>query len=397
MDDDRSTSSGRSLARLAARELRRAEAEVPARAEGERDAHLALLAASVREQRSLASRRRWAVGAAAIAATLLAAVGLRGVLLRDRGVAPSRAALSTPYDVHVDGAGPDDIHHGVAAVPGAPERLRAGDHVTSRTGLVAVVVATGTRLTLDQGADLAVVEEGNAQVFALRAGNVRADVAKLHEGERFLVRTADTEVEVRGTSFRVERVDVTPECHPDLHTRVIVSEGVVVVRHAGAEDRVKAGEQWPAPCAPTPAPAESSTGQLVGVAPARPASAPASPALTAPSASSPALLPSGVSPLPSAAPARAASVSKLAASNELFASAQAARRGGDPRAAVGLFEKLIAEYPASPIVESAIVERMRTLGPIDRAASVAAARDYLARFPRGFARGEAEAIVALGP
>ncbi len=384
MGDPRSTSSGRSLARLAARELRRAEAEVPARAEGERDAHLALLAASVCEQRSLAarasraSRRRWTLGAAAIAATALAAVGVRGVLLGDRGVVAPRAALSTPYDVHVDGAGPDDIHHGVAAVPGAPERLRAGDHVTSRTGLVAVVVATGTRLTLDQGADLAVVEEGNAQVFALRAGNVRADVAKLHEGERFLVRTADTEVEVRGTSFRVEHVDVASECRPDVHTRVIVFEGVVVVRNAGAEDRVKAGEQWPAPCAPTPSPAETSTGR-------------------APSVSSPGLLPSAVSPLPSSAPAGVASVSKLAASNELFASAQAARRGGDPRAAVGLFEKLIAEYPSSPIVESATVERMRTLGAIDRGRSVAAAHDYLARFPRGFARGEAEAIVALGP
>ena len=381
MADERSTSSGRSLTRLAARELRRAEAEVPARTEGERDAHLALLAASVREQRSLesrASRRRWMAGAAAIAAIVLAAVGLRGVLLGDRGAATLRGARSTPYDVHVDGAGPDDIHHGAAGVPGASERLRAGDHVTSRTGLVAVVVATGTRLTLDQGADLAVVEEGNAQVFALRAGNVRADVAKLQQGERFLVRTADTEVEVRGTSFRVEQVDVASECRPDVHTRVIVFEGVVVVRHAGAEDRVKAGEQWPAPCAPTFAPAEIRTGREK-------------------SASLPGLVPSAVAPLPSSPPAGAASVSKLAASNELFASAQAARRSGDPRAAVGLFEKLIAEYPSSPIVESATVERMRTLGPIDRAQSVAAARDYLTRFPRGFARGEAEAIVALGP
>ena len=397
MGDERSTSSGRSLARLAARELRRVEAEVPARADGERDAHLALLAASLREQRSRASRRRWAVGAVAIAATLVAALGLRGVLARDRRVAPPRAALSTPYDLHVDGAGPDDIHSGVDSAPGSPERLRAGDHVTSRTGLVAVVVATGTRLTLDQGADLSVVEEGHTQIFALRAGNVRADVAKLHEGERFLVRTSDAEVEVRGTSFRVERVDVASECRPDVHTRVIVSEGVVVVRHAGAEDRVKAGEQWPALCAPAPAPADSGTAPVVGVATTPPAPPSAFPAPRAPSAALPAPLPFVVSPLPSAVTAGASSVSKLAASNELFARAQAARRGGDPRAAVGLFEKLIAEYPSSPIVESATVERMRTLDSIDRARSVVAARDYLVRFPHGFARGEAEAIVALGP
>jgi hypothetical protein len=40
---------------------------------------------------------------------------------------------------------------------------------------------------------------------------------------------------------------------------------------------------------------------------------------------------------------------------------------------------------------------MRALDQFDRARSVVAAREYLARFPRGFARGEAEAIVALGP
>ena len=395
MGDERSTSSssGRSLARLAARELRRAEAEVPARAEGERDVHLALLAASLREQRSLATRAvrlRWMGGAVAVAATLVAAVGLRAVLARAPVAVPPPIALSSPYDLHVDGAGPDDIHRSAAPVQGSPERLRAGDRVTSRSGLVAVVVATGTRLTLDQGADLSVVEEGHAQIFALRAGNIRADVAKLHDGERFLVRTADTEVEVRGTSFRVERLDVAPECRPDVHTRVIVSEGVVVVRHAGAEDRVKAGEQWPAPC--VPAPAETGTERVVGVASAPPTT-PSAPAPTAPSSAPP---PSSA-PLSAVAPAGSAPLSKLAASNELFASAQAARRRGDPRAAVGLFEKLIADYPSSPIVESATVERMRTLDPIDRARSVAAARDYLARFPHGFARGEAEAIVALGP
>ncbi len=387
MTDERSTASGRSLARLAARELGRAEAEVPARADGEREAHLALLDATIREQRSLASRAtriRWGVSALALAAAVVAAVGLRGVLARDERVSPQHeATLASPYDVHVDGAGEGDIHRSAAVAPGAPERLRVGDHVTSKSGLVSVVVATGTRLTLDQGADLGVVEEGRAQVFALRAGNVRADVAKLHEGERFLVRTSDTEVEVRGTSFRVEHVDVPPDCRPDVHTRVIVSEGVVVVRHAGAEDRVKAGEVWPAPC------------NVVPVATTLPASpdpvplaVPRSPSASAPPPSAPSSSASG-----ERAPA---SGSKLAASNDLFTRAQAARREGDPRAAVGLYDKLLADYPSSPIVESATVERMRALDQFDRARSLAAARDYLARFPHGFARGEAEAIVALG-
>jgi ferric-dicitrate binding protein FerR (iron transport regulator) len=381
MASERSPSSEPSLSELAARELRRVEAGVPAREDGERAAHLALLGATVREERARAMRRRWTTGALALAAALIAAVGLRAVISSARAVSPPEStALSTPYDVRVEGAGADVVRGAAVPPAGGTDQLRTGDRVTSRSGVVSMVVATGSRLTLDQGAELSVVEAGRAQVFALQAGAIRADVAKLHEGERFLVRTSDTEVEVRGTSFRVERVDVAPPCRPDLHTRVIVSEGVVVVRHAGLEDRVRAGEHWPAACGPA-------------------SQAPISPPPTAvtapvPVAVAPVFTPP---PSPSASPSSASSGSKLAASNDLFARAQAARKGGDPRKAVGLYEELLAGYPSSPVAESAAVERMRALDQFDRARSVVAAREYLARFPRGFARGEAEAIVALGP
>jgi hypothetical protein len=360
-----------SFAELAARVLRDAERPTVQADAGDREAHLVVMAAALRNERARVSRRRWTGAALALAAVLVAAVGLRGVLRGKEAVPTMQPLAASPYGLRVEGSGAE-VARSAASAAGA---IHAGDRVSAKGGVVAVVVATGTKLTLDQGADVSVVEEGRAQIFALGAGNVRADVAKLHEGERFVVRTSDTEVEVRGTSFRIERVDIASSCRPNLHTRVIVTEGVVVVRHAGAEDRVKAGEQWPSPCAPVP----TDSGALPSAA------RPQAPNVASSAASSP---PGAPSP---------SSGSKLGASNELFASAEAARKSGDARGALALFDKFLAEYPSSPIVESATVERMRTLDQVDRGRAVAAAREYLARFPHGFARGEAEAIVALGP
>ncbi len=349
-----------SLVELAARVLREAEATAKpplsgARDDEQREAHLALLAATIGEQRAQASRRRWTGAALAIAAVIVAAIGLRAATRQQLGptaIAP-RPETASParYDVRVDA-----------------RAMHVGDHVTAaRTGIV-VGVASGTKLTLDEGAELSVVEEGKTQIFALGAGNLRADVAKLHEGERFVVRTADTEVEVRGTSFRVEHVDAAASCRAEVHTRVVVSEGVVVVRNAGREDRVTAGEQWPLPC---PRVADA------GPSPSAPSAPPADPHPAQASSSS------------------SSSSSSLAAANELFARAEAARKRGDHRGAVVLFDRLLGEHPSTPLSEPATVERMRALDKFDRTRAVAAARDYLARFPHGFARAEAEAIVAM--
>ena len=374
-----SDESGPSLAELAAKLLRDADVVSASSVvdERERARHLALLAATVREERARATRRRWTGAVLAIAAVLVAALGLRGMLRGEGAGTRAEASNTAPYGLRVEGT--------AVAIERIVERrpaessgtIHAGDRVIAKAGAVAVFVATGTKLTLDEGASIAVVEEGRTQVFALGAGNVRADVAKLHEGERFLIRTGDTEVEVRGTSFRVEHPEAPSPCLPALHTRVVVSEGVVVVRHAGREDRVKAGEAWPPSCAEASTPPENTA--------------------TPPAAASTARVPV---PSPSSAVASASSASsasKLAAANELAARAERASKNGDPRGAVVLFDRLLAEYPSSPIAESATVERMRALAKIDRGRAVAAARDYLTKYPRGWARAEAEAILALGP
>jgi TolA-binding protein len=131
----------------------------------------------------------------------------------------------------------------------------------------------------------------------------------------------------------------------------------VVVRHGGVEKRVAAGDQWPT-CA---ASAE--------------ASAPAQAASVAPTSAQ-------------------SMASTLGEQNDLFAEGILANHRGDAQGAIAAFDRFLVAYPASPLAQSAAVERMRILRAAASARSLAAARQYLARYPNGFATAEAEAIVA---
>ena len=81
------------------------------------------------------------------------------------------------------------------------------------------------------------VEQSQRKRFSLEAGSLFAKVAKLTADERFVVATPDAEVEVRGTAFRVTIVPADRACEDGSPTRLEVTEGVVVVRHAGVEHR----------------------------------------------------------------------------------------------------------------------------------------------------------------
>jgi outer membrane protein assembly factor BamD (BamD/ComL family) len=84
----------------------------------------------------------------------------------------------------------------------------------------------------------------------------------------------------------------------------------------------------------------------------------------------------------------------LAEENRLYEVALAARNAGDDRRAAEAFGQLLARYPRSVLGEQSLAERFRAL---DRAGqvslSVAAARRYLAAYPEGFAKADAERIV----
>ena len=164
---------------------------------------------------------------------------------------------------------------------------------------------------------------------------------------------------MRGTAFKVSLVSPDAACGGGTPTRVGVTEGVVVVRHAGVESRVEAGQQWPSGCTQPLVAARASSGSSAAHGPA------------------------------AAAPA-----SSLGEQNDMFADAMAAKRRGDTGEALADFNRFLARYPASPLAESATVERMRLLRTADPGRATTAARQYLGRYPNGFARAEAEAILA---
>jgi hypothetical protein len=210
---------------------------------------------------------------------------------------------------------------------------------------------------LGESADLTVDGDEATQILRLAAGSVDLHVTKVSADHRFLITTPDAEVEVRGTKFRVSIGPADPTCSEDALTHLVVTEGAVVVRHAGAEKRVNAGEQWPGDC-------------IAPVEVAAPSPPMPPPAITASVASS------------------------LAEQNDLFAEAIVAKRSGESRVALTTFDRFLAMFPSSPLAQSAAVERMRLLRSAQSPRAVGAARQYLARYPSGFARAEAEAILA---
>jgi outer membrane protein assembly factor BamD (BamD/ComL family) len=72
----------------------------------------------------------------------------------------------------------------------------------------------------------------------------------------------------------------------------------------------------------------------------------------------------------------------------------ASKHRGDSRDAIARFEALLSKYPGGPLSEQATAERMKLLRDVDRSRAIQAARAYLASYPNGFARADAEAIVA---
>jgi hypothetical protein len=268
---------------------------------------------------------------------------------------------------------------------------------------VRIDAADGTALTLEPGGRLAVMEAGATRRFALRHGAVRAKVVKLGAGERFVIDTADSEIEVHGTAFRVALVKAGEGCAGGPRTRVSVSEGVVSVKWEGREVRLLPGEQWPDDCAERPAPEPRKLTRRASpkVRTATAADAPASRELadvenveaSAPVAAAadddderalaPAPAPRLVGPPPSWLPAH----------NDLYAAALRAKRRGHAAEAVRLFATLVRRYPEGPLVESALAQRMKLLAAMDPEEGGAAAADYLARYPGGFARADARRLV----
>jgi hypothetical protein len=271
----------------------------------------------------------------------------------------------------------------------------AGDRIAAREDSRAVLaLTTGTRLVVEGGGDFAIDELGAAELFRLAAGSVRADVAKLVRGERFIIRTSDAEVEVQGTSFVVQKAASDPTCGAGTTTHVAVYEGIVTVRTTASESRVGPGESWPFGCVSSGALAAPSGSVTATSAPeAPPPSTPPHGTFGRAADGHVAAEPGAraASGEPTTAPERPRS--DLAAQNDLFDHGVDAKRRGDTATALASFQELLTKYPSSPLAEAAAAERMKLLALTGGPSAEGAARSYLARYPAGFARSDAERIL----
>jgi hypothetical protein len=353
-------------ARLASRVLARSEAPVaPPPSPADRAAAIAAVSVAIRARARRQRLRVWALSMMGVAAAFAVAFSISRYVAqqpRPSGFSGPIAARSAVQIVARLVKATATLESPQAANTDS-WTLSAGSRVFAPLdGRVILSLSSGTSVLVHEGGDVSIVGTGAVQIFRVDAGSVEFHVAKLSPGERFLVDTSDAEVEVRGTRFLVS---IAPDpCANGTLTRVGVTEGVVAVRRAGSEVRVRPGEQWPADC-------DQSAIPLV------PASA-----------------------LPRAASAPAASVrheSALGEQNALFAAAVAARRRGDTGGAIAALDQLLSRYPSSPLDESASAERLRVLRAAGSTRAQVVARDYLARYPNGFARAEAEAVLAGDP
>jgi hypothetical protein len=336
-----------------------------------RDRSIGILAVAIAEQARKRRNKRFAfAGVIAVAASI---VGIVSVKLLHR---PAPAPQAIRVVAHPNGS-VNVVHGGVVSPMAVGAVLVEGDRVqTSAEAHASVVLSTGTHVEVDPASDLAIGSTTTDQIFVSTAGASRFSVAKLTPGERFIVRTSDTEIEVRGTIFRVA---LASEACAGTLTRVEVTEGTVVVRHGGNEVRVGKGDQWPHGCFAAPK----------IIATVEPPSIPSIPSATSKTVEKPAPQHPSVAPSPVAVAPAPAPTSELAQQNDLFAEGIAKKRAGDKIGAALTFERFLARWPSSTLAESAAVERMRVLsGEPARAA----AKDYLARFPKGSARDEAEAL-----
>jgi hypothetical protein len=361
-------------ARLSARLLIEQQGECPPTQEDlRRDAVVAAMALDIAAK----ARRRRVVVASVLALAAAASVlvvlrlaggsSLSGSKASGSELVVERATGNGNYLVRAGSIQPL-LDFGVLAVA---DSVRSGADSSAMLGF-----GNGTRITVSSSAQLRIDDLGSTRRFSLLGGHLQAHVTKLVPGERFVVTTPGSEVEVRGTEFTVA-VDSPPAGCRDLSsiTTVHVSEGAVWVRSGGEQVVLQPGETWATPCPdPRSMHAAESAVRAPAVAPSAIAPSvragthrPATPRVTGTAA--PVLgqreWPIVPSPTPEPTridtPAPLPSVSRLTEQNDLFSAAMVAERQGQHDLALRKLNELIAHYPSGPLSESARAEQQRIL------------------------------------
>ena len=361
-------------ARLTARLLRSAgkqQAEIsPVPADTQRDAVVAAMALAIAAK----ARRRRVVAASAVVLAAAASVLVVLKLTAQPGLPEAKSGGTSSLVVeYATGRGNQLVR--AASTQPLPDLgvLAVGDSVRSgEDGNAMLGFDNGTRITLSSAAHLRVDALGATRRFSLLSGHFQAHVAKLGQGERFVVSTPDSEVEVRGTVFTVAVEGPSSTCRDKAsRSTVSVSEGAVWVRSGDKQVVLRPGESWSTPCQGSQGaalPATARAEPMPSVAPS-PIAEPVR-ARTHRSATSKVARVTGqvldqeeLSPAPALAPSLASpsSVSRLAQQNDLFSAAMAAERAGQHELALRKLDELTARYPSGPLGESARAERQRIL------------------------------------
>ena len=327
-------------------------------------------------QRSLSRRRQvWWVAAAA----LLGSLSLLWVLERTPSALPGTASQATPASARLVAGEASLSQQGVLLPLGASPFDVSGEApilVTRADQAAEVRLSSDTAVKVEGASEVGLDRRQTAtggfeEHVRLRAGSVALRVPKLGERGKVAVETPDSWIEVHGTQFSVRWVQRAPLAP---FTEVKVKEGKVLVRsREGASRFLGAGEEW-----------RSSAEQPIAAAP--PAAPP--PIATVPPAAPP-KAPAPVAVVPEPPPA--VSASELAAQNRLLEGAELARKSGMPALALERLDTLMQRYPKAELAHNAHVQRFRLLWSMGRRAeSMSAARQYLERYPEGFARDEAQ-------
>lgn len=312
------------------------EAEAPARISRDR-----LISEVVLAMKARVRRRRIMQGGVVLAVAASVLLTVRLALFRN-SVVPIQATVMAPMIQDLSGRGHVLFRAGAQQPISGPMVLAVGDRVhLADYGGSTLKFADGTQIDMKGGTDMQIGELGARRRILIDHGRLDVRVAKLGEGERFLIASRDSEMEVHGTSFTVEAGQPSPACAATpVSTRVRVSEGVVSVRYHGDMVYLHAGDVWP--CS-----AVTAT-QVV-------------PAATGPESPPPPRV--GVR-LPRTRSGHAES--RLAAQNNLFAEAIAAERKNQRELALRKLDELLRRFPGGPLDESARAERNKILPGLPR-------------------------------
>jgi FecR-like protein len=360
--------------------------------EAERRERIAARVMEVQRELGVKRQRRRRFGYALALAAIVGGVCAIGLFLSSTLGQPERA-LDESADVVQLVAGRASFGGGSGSADlalGQLEVSREAVLVTRREEGAELRLSSQTALRVAPSSALGLARSGAVsggfeERVRLRAGSVSLVVPKLGTRGKVSVETGDALVEVHGTQFSVRVVERPPL---DSFTEVDVREGRVRVQSGTTSRFLGAGDHW---SSNEPA-ASPSVGALPAAAPS-----PAAAAEPAPQAggSAPARSSARAPKQRSAERSPEASPSDLAAQNQLLEAAELAQKSNMPGLALDRLEALIRRFPESELSHNARVERFRILNAMGkREQAAAAARAYLERHPDGFAREEAERLIA---